>query len=84
MEDAFMKTSEECVSYFQVDAERGLSQSQVESSRKKYGPNGECYSIISDKYTKEKVTIRLKDSLTSLQVITLSLQGRIQHPKSQI
>jgi Ca2+ transporting ATPase len=39
MEDAFMKTSEECVSYFQVDAERGLSQSQVESSRKKYGPN---------------------------------------------
>jgi Ca2+ transporting ATPase len=39
MEDAHMKTSEECVSYFQVDADRGLSQSQVESLRKKYGPN---------------------------------------------
>merc|ERR1711910_245660 len=39
MEDAHMKTSEECVSYFQVDADRGLSQSQVESSRKKYGLN---------------------------------------------
>jgi len=34
-----MKTSEECVSYFQVDADRGLSQNQVESLRKKYGPN---------------------------------------------
>ena len=41
MEDAHMKSSEECVSYFQVDADRGLSQNQVESLRKKYGPNGE-------------------------------------------
>ena len=42
MEDAHMKTFDECVGYFQVDSERGLSQSQVESMRKKYGPNGEC------------------------------------------
>ena len=41
MEDAFMKTSGECVGYFGVDAERGLSQRQVEDNRKKYGPNGE-------------------------------------------
>jgi len=34
-----MKTSGECVGYFGVDAERGLSQRQVEDNRKKYGPN---------------------------------------------
>lgn len=41
MEDGFMKTSEECIGYFGVDAERGLSARQVEDNRKKYGPNGE-------------------------------------------
>ena len=41
MEDGFMKTSDECISYFGVDAERGLSSRQVEDNRKKYGPNGE-------------------------------------------
>ena len=41
MEDAFMKTTDACVGYFGVDAERGLSQRQVEDNRKKYGPNGE-------------------------------------------
>ena len=39
-----MKTSDECVGYFGVDAERGLSQRQVEENRKKYGPNGELSS----------------------------------------
>merc|ERR1712110_110669 len=39
MEDGFMKTADECVGYFGVDAERGLSQRQVEDNRKKYGPN---------------------------------------------
>merc|ERR1712165_294873 len=39
MEDAFMKTSDECISYFGVDSERGLSGRQVEDNRKKYGPN---------------------------------------------
>jgi len=39
MEDGFQKTSDECISYFGVDAERGLSQRQVEDNRKKYGPN---------------------------------------------
>ena len=39
-----MKTADECVGYFGVDAERGLSQRQVEENRKKYGPNGELLS----------------------------------------
>jgi len=39
MEDAYMKTWEEATSYFQVDEERGLSSSQIETNRKKYGPN---------------------------------------------
>ena len=43
MEDGFMKTADECVGYFGVDAERGLSQRQVEDNRKKYGPNGELF-----------------------------------------
>ena len=41
MEDGFQKTSDECIAYFRVDYERGLSSSQVEENRKKYGPNGE-------------------------------------------
>ena len=45
MEDAFMKSADECVGYFGVDAERGLSQRQVEDNRKKYGPNGELKTI---------------------------------------
>ena len=40
-----MKTADECVGYFGVDAERGLSQRQVEDNRKKYGPNGELKTI---------------------------------------
>merc|ERR1712032_558745 len=39
MEDGYQKTSGECVGYFGVDSERGLSQRQVEDNRKKYGPN---------------------------------------------
>jgi Ca2+ transporting ATPase len=39
MEDAYMKTWEEATGYFQVDEERGLSTSQVETNRKKYGAN---------------------------------------------
>jgi Ca2+ transporting ATPase len=39
MEDAYMKTWEECTGNFQVDEERGLSTSQVETNRKKYGAN---------------------------------------------
>lgn len=39
MEDAYMKSWEEATAYFQVDEERGLSSSQVEGNRKKYGVN---------------------------------------------
>ena len=41
MDDGFMKTSDECLNYFGVDLERGLSPGQVDTNRKKYGPNGE-------------------------------------------
>ena len=47
MEDGFMKTSDECISYFGVDAERGLTSRQVEDNRKKYGPNGEWSNIVN-------------------------------------
>ena len=48
MEDGHMKTWEECTRYFNVDDERGLSPSQVEKNREKYGPNGkwEIHQII--------------------------------------
>jgi Ca2+ transporting ATPase len=39
MDDGYQKTWEECVRYFGVDDERGLSQRQVEDNKKKYGPN---------------------------------------------
>merc|ERR1711910_120584 len=39
MEDGYQKSWEECTRYFGVDEERGLSQSQVEENKKKYGPN---------------------------------------------
>lgn len=39
MEDAHSKTSEEVLSHFRVDQERGLSLDQVREYQKKYGPN---------------------------------------------
>merc|ERR1711892_727093 len=39
MDDGYQKTSEECLGFFGVDEERGLSPGQVETNRKKYGPN---------------------------------------------
>merc|ERR1712142_576849 len=39
MEDGYMKTGDECLSYFGVDLERGLAPGLVETNRKKYGPN---------------------------------------------
>merc|ERR1712142_783527 len=39
MEDGYQKTWEECTGYFRVDEEGGLSPSQVEEYKKKYGPN---------------------------------------------
>ena len=40
------KTADELYRYFDVE-ETGLSDSQVESNRKKYGPNGELYPTLS-------------------------------------
>jgi len=39
MEEAYQKTWEECTARFQVDEERGLSQSQVAENQKKFGLN---------------------------------------------
>jgi len=45
MEDGFMKTWQECCSNFNVNPEVGLSTSQVQGNRDKYGPNG-TFSLI--------------------------------------
>jgi len=39
MDDGYMKTSEECLGFFGVDEERGLSPGQVDTNIKKYGLN---------------------------------------------
>merc|ERR1711892_430202 len=39
MDDAYQKNSDECLNFFGVDLETGLSPGQVEANRKKYGLN---------------------------------------------
>uniref|UniRef100_A0A8D8CEV2 Calcium-transporting ATPase n=1 Tax=Culex pipiens TaxID=7175 RepID=A0A8D8CEV2_CULPI len=39
MEDGHSKTVEECVGFFRVDSEKGLTPDQVKEYQKKYGPN---------------------------------------------
>ena len=41
MDDAYQKNSDECLNFFGVELETGLSPGQVEANRKKYGLNGE-------------------------------------------
>lgn len=40
MDQAWAKSKEECLKYFNVDEEKGLSEDQVAKSQEKYGPNG--------------------------------------------
>ena len=40
MEDGHTRTVAEVERYFNVDAERGLSEDQVKRNQDKYGPNG--------------------------------------------
>lgn len=52
MDQAWAKTREECLKYFNVDEERGLSEDQVAKAQEKYGPNGKrltffCCCLIS-------------------------------------
>ena len=70
MEDAFMKTSDECTSYLGVDADRGLSPRQVEDNRKKYGPNGEFCDFAKNSFVslhQQQATLRKISSVTSLR-----------------
>ena len=39
MEAAFNKTGEECLAYFNVDEEQGLSDEQIKRAEEKFGPN---------------------------------------------
>ena len=40
MENAHAKTAEECLAYFNVDQETGLSDEQLARATEKFGPNG--------------------------------------------
>jgi Ca2+ transporting ATPase len=40
MDNSFVKTPEEVCSFFNVDKSHGLTKSQVEQLRAKYGKNG--------------------------------------------
>lgn len=40
MDLAWTKSKDEVLKYFEVDEERGLSDSQVKRYQEKYGPNG--------------------------------------------
>ena len=40
MEDAHMRSWDECCKNFDVDTETGLKEAQVKTNLEKYGPNG--------------------------------------------
>ena len=44
MENAHAKTAEECLAYFGVNENTGLSPEQVKKNLDKYGHNGKCPS----------------------------------------
>ena len=44
MDLAWTKSKEEILKYFEVDEDKGLSDSQVKRYQEKYGPNGKpCF-----------------------------------------
>uniref|UniRef100_A0A8C0GL91 Cation-transporting P-type ATPase N-terminal domain-containing protein n=1 Tax=Chelonoidis abingdonii TaxID=106734 RepID=A0A8C0GL91_CHEAB len=43
MENSHAKTVEECLAYFGVSENSGLTPEQVKKNLDKYGPNGECW-----------------------------------------
>lgn len=56
MEDAYAKTSEEVLKYFNVSENLGLSQEEVKRNKKKYGPNGKKTMLFKhDKYKFKKI-----------------------------
>lgn len=55
MDQAWAKSKEECLKYFNVEEDRGLSEDQVAKAQEKYGPNGiyqikYIYNLIDKKY----------------------------------
>lgn len=40
MDQSWAKSKEECLKYFNVEEDRGLSEDQVVKAQEKYGPNG--------------------------------------------
>lgn len=42
MEDGHIKSTEEVLTYFGTDVERGLTPDQVKRNQEKYGLNGKC------------------------------------------
>jgi len=45
MEDAYAKTTEEVLNYFNVSERLGLSQEEVKQNKKRYGPNGKYCNL---------------------------------------
>jgi hypothetical protein len=45
MDDAFIKSTEEVLDFFQVDIDKGLTQNQVEDSTRRFGKNGMFFFI---------------------------------------
>ena len=46
MENAFVRTPADVLAHFGVAEQAGLSESQVQQSRQKYGPNGNLAPIV--------------------------------------
>lgn len=53
MEDGHCKTVEECVGFFRVDSEKGLTPDQVKEYQKKYGPNGKFDKLLLPRKLRE-------------------------------
>uniref|UniRef100_A0A674IC17 Cation-transporting P-type ATPase N-terminal domain-containing protein n=1 Tax=Terrapene triunguis TaxID=2587831 RepID=A0A674IC17_9SAUR len=43
MENSHIKTVEECLAYFGVSENTGLTPEHVKKNLEKYGPNGKCW-----------------------------------------
>jgi len=46
MEDAHTKSVDEILTFFNTDAETGLSDEQIQQAQDKYGPNGKLQPLI--------------------------------------
>ncbi|KAL9700576.1 hypothetical protein quinque_004017 [Culex quinquefasciatus] len=66
MEDGHCKTVEECVGFFRVDSEKGLTPDQVKEYQKKYGPNGKTiWQLVLEQFDDLLVKILLLAAIIS-------------------